>query len=158
MYHAWTEPKLLQRWLPGPPSWTMPVCETGLRVGGRFRWVWRYKVDGTEFGFHRVFQEVDPPARIRHGEVYDPGSIGGDMTDGTEMSYQTLDTLLAEGGEIRHMPTLESAEREADEALREEQVAFAAMSRRVIPLPEGTDQRPPQPEGGRCCTTGRSRR
>ncbi len=84
VYRAWTEPELMQRWLIGLPGWTMPVCEMDPRVGGRFRWVWRSEEDGSQFGFHGVFQEVDPPARIRHTQNFDAGNLGGSMTESGE--------------------------------------------------------------------------
>lgn len=139
VWEAYTKPELVQRWLLGPPGWTMPVCEMDVRVGGKFRWVWRSEADGSQFGFHGEFKEVDEPAKIRHTEAYDPGDVGGNMgeageamvtltlsekdgvtmmstridygskeardaavstgmTDGMEMSYQNLETLLEERG------------------------------------------------------------
>ena len=47
VFEAFTRPDLLRRWLLGPPGWTMPVCEVDLRVGGRYRYVWRNE-NGTE--------------------------------------------------------------------------------------------------------------
>ena len=47
--------QLVQRWLLGPPGWTMPVCEMDVRVGGRYRWRWRSNKDASEFGFHGAF-------------------------------------------------------------------------------------------------------
>jgi uncharacterized protein YndB with AHSA1/START domain len=81
VYRAFTEPKLMQRWLLGPPGWTMPVCEMDVRVGGKFRWRWRSKDDGKEFGFHGVFKALKPEARLEHTQSYDPGDVGGDMGD-----------------------------------------------------------------------------
>jgi uncharacterized protein YndB with AHSA1/START domain len=137
VWEAYTTPELVQRWLLGPPGWTMPVCEMDVRPGGKYRWAWESEEDGTSFGFHGEFREVEAPARITHVEAYDPGDMGGSMeesgealvtltftesggittltthieyaskqardaavssgmTDGMEMSYQHLDSLLAE--------------------------------------------------------------
>ena len=52
---------LVQRWLLGPPGWTMPVCEMDVRVGGRYRWAWRSVTDESEFGFTGSVREVQPP-------------------------------------------------------------------------------------------------
>ena len=52
VFDAWTQPKLMQRWLLGPPGWTMPVCEMDVRPGGKFRWRWRNEQSGAEFGYH----------------------------------------------------------------------------------------------------------
>jgi uncharacterized protein YndB with AHSA1/START domain len=77
VYRAYTEPQLVQRWLLGPPGWSMPVCEMDVRVGGRYRWRWRNDQDGSEFGFAGVFKEVQPPSKLVHTEGYDPGTVGG---------------------------------------------------------------------------------
>jgi len=103
VWEAYTTPALVQRWLLGPPGWTMPVCEMDVRVGGAYRWVWRSEEDGSQFGFHGVFQEVEEPARIRHTEVYDPGDVGGSMGE----AGQAMVTLtLTERGGITTMTTL----------------------------------------------------
>ena len=75
VYRAFTEPTLVQRWLLGPPGWSMPVCEMDVRVGGRYRWRWRSDKDCSEFGFAGTFREVAPPARLVHTETDDPGSV-----------------------------------------------------------------------------------
>ncbi len=81
VYKAHTTPALLQRWMLGPPGWTMPVCEMDVRVGGKYRWRWRSVEDGKEFGFHGEYREVQAPVRLVHTEIYDPGDVGGDMGD-----------------------------------------------------------------------------
>jgi uncharacterized protein YndB with AHSA1/START domain len=75
VYRAYTEPALVQRWLLGPPGWSMPVCEMDVRVGGRYRWRWRNDTDASEFGFTGTFREVAPPSRLVHTESYDPGTL-----------------------------------------------------------------------------------
>ena len=54
----------------------MPVCEMDVRVGGRYRWRWRSDTDASEFGFAGTFREVQPPSRLVHSEMYDPGTVG----------------------------------------------------------------------------------
>ena len=76
VYRAFTEPELVRRWLLGPPGWSMPVCEMDVRVGGTYRWGWRSDQDGSQFGFHGTFREVQPPSRLVHTEAYDPGTVG----------------------------------------------------------------------------------
>jgi uncharacterized protein YndB with AHSA1/START domain len=83
VYRTYTEPRLVQRWLLGPPGWTMPVCEMDVRVGGKFRWRWRSNEGSQEFGFHGEFLEVSAPAKLVHTEFYDPGNVGGEMGDGS---------------------------------------------------------------------------
>jgi uncharacterized protein YndB with AHSA1/START domain len=88
VYKAYTTPSLMQRWLLGPPGWTMPVCEMDVRVGGAFRWRWRSVEDGKEFGFHGEFREVSAPAKLVHTEYFDPGDVGGDMGEGSLITVE----------------------------------------------------------------------
>jgi uncharacterized protein YndB with AHSA1/START domain len=93
VYKAYTTPELLQRWLIGPPGWTMPVCEMDVRVGGTFRWRWRSVEEGQEFGFHGDFRVVEPPHRIVHTEYFEPGDVGGEMGE----ALVTLELTEREG-------------------------------------------------------------
>lgn len=61
VYRALTEPEYLRRWY-GPRRLEITVCEADLRVGGTWRVVHRAP-DGTEFGFHGEFLELDPPRK-----------------------------------------------------------------------------------------------
>ena len=101
VYRAYTEPRLMQRWLLGPPGWTMPVCEMDVRVGGKYRWRWRSNEGGQEFGFHGEFEEVSPPSRLVHTEFYDPGNVGGDMGEGA-----LITVTFAEKGGVTTMTSL----------------------------------------------------
>jgi uncharacterized protein YndB with AHSA1/START domain len=72
VFEALSKPELLQRWLLGPPGWSMVVCENDLKVGGVFRHVWR-KVDGREMAMRGVYREVVPPERIVRTESFEFG-------------------------------------------------------------------------------------
>ena len=98
VYEAYTTPALLKRWLLGPPGWTMPVCEMDVRVGGRYNWRWRADADGSEFGFHGEFIEVDAPVLLRHTEHFDAGDIGGTMGD--EPAQVTVTFEERDGGTL----------------------------------------------------------
>lgn len=67
VYRAHTEPSLLQKWMLGPEGWTMPVCQSDLRPGGRIRYEW---ADGKGRGFFLTgeFVELTPFSRIVHIE------------------------------------------------------------------------------------------
>ena len=99
VFDAWTEPKLLQRWMLGPPGWTFPVCEMDVRPGGKFKWRWRSDETGAEFGFSGEFREVVRPSRTVHVERYEPGDVGGEMgealvtTELTEKNGVTTQTM-----------------------------------------------------------------
>lgn len=93
VFEALTTPKLVQQWLTGPPGMTMPVCEIDLRVGGRFRYVWR-KADGTEMGMGGEFKEITRPEKIVHTELFDEDWTGGETLVTTELTRQGDGTLL----------------------------------------------------------------
>ncbi len=78
VYRAFTEPPLVQRWMLGPPGWSMPVCDMDVRPGGKYLWRWRSDKNGQEFGFHGTYREVQPASRLVHTEAYDPGTVVAD--------------------------------------------------------------------------------
>lgn len=79
VWQAYTEPALLRRWLLGMPGWSLPVCEMDVRVGGKYRWRWRYDEDGKEFGFSGVFQEVAPHSKLVHTQIYESSDLQHSM-------------------------------------------------------------------------------
>ena len=83
VFDAHTKPELVKRWLLGPPGWSMPVCEIDLRVGGKYRYVWRSDSDGTQMGMGGVYREVLAPERIvtteRFDEAWYPGEGVGTL-------------------------------------------------------------------------------
>ncbi|HEX6598590.1 MAG TPA: SRPBCC family protein [Gemmatimonadaceae bacterium] len=78
VWDAHTKPELVARWQ-GYDGWDMPVCDMDVRVGGKYRWQWKNREDGTQFGFFGTFSEVDAPSRLTHAQYFDPGNLGGDM-------------------------------------------------------------------------------
>lgn len=80
VFDAHTKPELVRRWLLGPPGWTMPVCEIDLRVGGRFRYVWR-NTDGRDMGMGGVYREIVRPERIVSTELFDEDWTGGETVN-----------------------------------------------------------------------------
>jgi uncharacterized protein YndB with AHSA1/START domain len=68
VYRCCTEPDLVRRWWGGGVG-EVAVADVDLRVGGR----WRVVVvgDGYEVGFHGVYREIVPAARIVCTEVYE---------------------------------------------------------------------------------------
>ena len=77
VFEAYTTPELLERWLLGPPGWSLPVCEIDLRVGGALRFVWRGP-DGAEMGMGGVYREIVRPERLVHTELFDQDWTGGE--------------------------------------------------------------------------------
>src|SRR5687768_1959399 len=71
VWDAYTKPALLKRWLGVGfrGDITLEVCEVDLRVGGKYRYVWR----GPDFqmGMGGEYREVKAPERIVSTEKYD---------------------------------------------------------------------------------------
>jgi uncharacterized protein YndB with AHSA1/START domain len=69
VFEASTRPEHVKRWW-GPRAMPMTVCEIDLRVGGAWRYASRTP-DGHEFGFHGVYEELDPPHRMVYTETFE---------------------------------------------------------------------------------------
>lgn len=67
VYRAHIEPDLIQKWMLGPPGWTMPVCINDARPGGKFRYEWA-KANRGGFYVTGEFIELLPFSRIVHVE------------------------------------------------------------------------------------------
>ena len=82
VFDAFTKPELIQRWLGVRAGWTMPVCEVDLRVGGKYRYVWRGP-KGNDMGMGGVFREIVTPERIVATEKFDDSWYPGEAVDTT---------------------------------------------------------------------------
>jgi uncharacterized protein YndB with AHSA1/START domain len=107
VFDALTKPELIRQWLLGPPGWTMPVCEIDLRVGGRYRYVWRH-TSGNEMGMGGVYREIVAPERIVATEKFDdpwyPGEGVGTILLDEQAGKTTLtQTLLYESHAARDL-------------------------------------------------------
>ena len=105
VFDALTKPELIRQWLLGPPGWSMPVCEVDLRVGGRYRYVWRH-INGNEMGMGGVYREIVPPERIVATEKFDeswyPGEAIGTVILVEQVGKTTLtQTMLYNASEAR---------------------------------------------------------
>lgn len=67
VFRAHTDPALIQKWMLGPDGWTMPVCVSETRPGGKMRYEWS---NGKGGGFYLTGEclEIEPPRRIVHVE------------------------------------------------------------------------------------------
>ena len=100
VFEALTQPALLKRWLGVFGGWELAVCEMDLRVGGRYRWVWR-RAGAAEMGMSGVYREITPPERIVSTELFDnawyPGEAVGTtvLTEDAGRTTMTLTMLYA---------------------------------------------------------------
>src|SRR6266404_6163574 len=90
VFHAFTKPELVKKWLLGPPGWTMPICEIDLRVGGQYRYVWRRESNGKEMGMGGAYREIVPQERLVCTELFDEAWYAGESVITT--------TLVEQGG------------------------------------------------------------
>jgi uncharacterized protein YndB with AHSA1/START domain len=70
VFDAFTKCEHLKQWM-GPQNLTMASCQTDLRVGGRYRFVFRTP-DGSDVGFSGEYKEIVRPERIVRTFVYEP--------------------------------------------------------------------------------------
>jgi len=106
VFDAFTKPGLVKQWLLGPDGWSMPVFEIDLKVGGKYRYVWRRDKDGTEMGMGGVYREIVAPERIVATEKFDqswyPGEALGTFVLIEQAGKTTLtETILYESREAR---------------------------------------------------------
>lgn len=92
VFKAYTTPALIQRWCSALPGWEMPVCEMDVREGGKYRWRWKNESEKMEFGFHGVFRQVKAPQKLAHTQIFDPGTLGGDMGSESLITVTFLET------------------------------------------------------------------
>ena len=109
VYDAHTKPELVRQWLLGPPGWSMPVCQMDVRVGGKYRWVWRHDTNGTEMGMGGEYREVKAPERLVATEKFDEAWYPGE-------ALNTL-VLVEQGGRTTLTQTMRYESREAREAV-----------------------------------------
>lgn len=99
VYDAHTKPELVKKWQ-GYPGWDMPICEMDVRVGGKYRWLWKNQEDGTQFGFFGRYTEVNAPSKLVNDQYFDAGNFESTMPTGdpcivsVELSEQSGVTTL----------------------------------------------------------------
>ncbi len=96
VFEAMVRPDLIQRWLLGPPGWTMPVCEVDLRVGGAYRYVWHKESTGKDMRMGGVFLEIDPPERTIATEKFDDPWYEGEAITTTLLLEKDGKTTLVQ--------------------------------------------------------------
>jgi len=108
VWDAWTKPELLKQWLGVRGGWTFAVCEVDLKVGGKYRYVWRGP-SGAEMGMGGVFREVAKPERIVATEKFDESWYEGDAMDTT--------TFVERGGQTTVTTTVKYASKAVRDAV-----------------------------------------
>lgn len=96
VFRAFTEPKLLRRWLFGPDGWSLDVCELDLRPGGAYRYVWLRERDGLRMGAGGVFRAIEAPSRLVSTERFDDPWYPGDSLVTMELTESRGRTTLTQ--------------------------------------------------------------
>jgi uncharacterized protein YndB with AHSA1/START domain len=97
VWDAVTRPDLLKRWLGVHNGWALAVCEIDLRVGGKYRYVWRGP-NRAEMGMGGAYLEILAPERIVNTEKFDdpwyPGEGVGTMVLVEHAGRTTMTTTV----------------------------------------------------------------
>ncbi|TGK01831.1 ATPase [Leptospira langatensis] len=108
VFECHTKPELIKRWLLGPDGWIMDVCDVDLRVGGKYRYVWKKIADGTMMGMGGTYKVVSRPESIHCTEIFDEAWYAGEalvQSSFTEKNERTTlkVTILYNSKETRDM-------------------------------------------------------
>ena len=108
VFKAWTQADIFQRWwIPKSAGLTLLSCELDVRVGGKYRLV--FKHEGATMDFFGTYLEVTPPSRLVWTNEEDGGQTVTTVTlvetDGKTQvtvsdfypSKQALDEAIANG-------------------------------------------------------------
>lgn len=104
VFDAWTKPELIKRWLGVFGGWKFVVCEVDLKVGGKYRYVWRGP-GGEELAMGGVYREIVRPERLVCTEKFDEPWYPGDAVDTT--------VFVEKGGKTTVTTTVLYASKEA---------------------------------------------
>ena len=63
VWRAWTDPQAVKQWFKPDPSWSIPLAEADVRVGGRYR-ILMQDTKGQEFDLTGTYREVVPCRRL----------------------------------------------------------------------------------------------
>jgi uncharacterized protein YndB with AHSA1/START domain len=81
VFDAWTKPELVMRWwAPKSLGVSMISCDAEVRVGGRYRYVFRHRT-GAALAFSGKYLEVAPPSRLVYTQIFEPTADGADPGD-----------------------------------------------------------------------------
>jgi uncharacterized protein YndB with AHSA1/START domain len=106
VWDAYTKPALLKQWLFGPDGWALEVCEIDLRIGGRYRYVWRRASTGATMGMGGEIREVVAQQKLVSTERFDDAWYPGEAVGSVELAEASgrttlTQTLLYESREAR---------------------------------------------------------
>ena len=103
VFKAMTDPKAIPNWW-GPRRFTTFVDRMDVRPGGAWRFINR-EADGTEYAFHGVYNEIEPPSRLVYTFEFEgaPGHVSVETITLEEQDGKTIsiDHVLFDTAESR---------------------------------------------------------
>ncbi len=94
VFLAHTQASMIQKWLLGPPGWSMPFCSFDARVGGTYKYTWRNEAEGKVFSLSGTILELERPSRIVNTEIFDFQEPGEPAIDTLILTAHGVGTLL----------------------------------------------------------------
>lgn len=94
VFDAYTKPELLRRWLGVRAGWVLAVCEVDLRVGGRYRWVWRNQAKGVDMGCGGTYLEIVAGEKLVCTERFDTPWYPGEARNTVHFEAAGTGTFL----------------------------------------------------------------
>jgi uncharacterized protein YndB with AHSA1/START domain len=110
VWQAMTRADLLIRWMLGPESWEMTVCDNDLRASGTFHIAWSGP-GGAAMSLRGVYRDVVPPERYVRTESFQYAGAGPQVD-----SVNTL-VLKEQAGKTHLMLTVLFPSKEARDAV-----------------------------------------
>ena len=96
VFDAFTKPELVRRWMLGPGGWVFAVCDIDLRVGGKYRFVWRRESGQEEMGMGGIYREIVPTEKLVSTELFDEDWTGGETLVTAAFTEENGQTLLTQ--------------------------------------------------------------
>jgi uncharacterized protein YndB with AHSA1/START domain len=94
VFDAYTKPELLKQWLGIHNDWKFAVCDVDLRVGGKYRWIWR-NASGQELAMGGEYREIVVPERVVATEHFDDPWYEGEALSTVTFEERAGQTTLA---------------------------------------------------------------
>jgi len=104
VWEAYTKPELLKRWLLGPDGWYFIQCDVDLRIGGKYRYVWKNDEKNQTLGLGGEYREINAPAKLVCTEAFDdfPGEAVSTLELAEHNGVTTLiNTVVSPSREAR---------------------------------------------------------
>ena len=115
VFAAWTQPELLRKWWGAHESFSAPIAEVDLRVGGKYRLGMLEPGKDAPYVSYGVYREVNPPERLVFTWAFE--KMPGDDSDFVPAETLVTVEFIDKGGATEVVLTHEQF---PDEHMRDE--------------------------------------